>query len=128
YSGPDAFGWEAAIFYQDRDFESQFSSVADDRNSEAPALLQFAVPAQSVGGSLTLHVPVTDSVRLQFGGDARHVEGETGENYFWNGSAFVRERHAGGEQLMLGAFGEAIWKPSDRLSVTLGGRLDYWEM
>jgi outer membrane receptor protein involved in Fe transport len=128
YAGRDEFGWEATVFYQDRSFESQFSSVADDRNSEVPALLQFAVPGKSVGGSLTLHVPVTDAIRLQFGGDARHVEGETGENFFWSDTQFLRERHAGGEQLMLGAFGEAIWKASDQLSVTLGGRLDYWEM
>lgn len=128
YSGPDAFGWEATVFYQDRDFENQFSSVADDRNSESPALLQYAAPGKSVGGSLTFDVPVSEAVRLQLGGDARHVEGETDESFFWTGSEFTRDRKAGGEQLMLGAFGEAIWEVSDQVTATLGGRIDYWEM
>ena len=127
YNGPDQLGWDATVFYQDRSFDNQFSSVADDRNSENPALLQYSVPASSLGGSFTLHVPVNDALRLQMGADARETKGSTNENFFWNGSEFVRDRKAGGDQFLLGAFAEGIWDVSDQVTATLGGRVDYWE-
>lgn len=128
YQGKDQFGWDATVFYQDREFVNQFSSVADDRNSENPALRQYSVPGSSVGGNVTLHVPVNDSFRLQMGADARQTSGSTNENYFWTGSQFVRERNAGGDQFLLGAFTEGVWDLGDQVTATLGGRVDYWQM
>jgi outer membrane receptor protein involved in Fe transport len=128
YDSDEGTGWEAHLFYQDRSFKAQFSSVTADRNSEQPALLQHDVPGSSVGGDIVAHLRAGDRLRLQLGGDARTLKGRTGEYFFWSGDDFGRAREAGGEQLLAGLFAEAIWQPVDEVTATFGLRGDYWEM
>ncbi len=129
--------WETLLFYQDRRYESTFSSVNGTRTAETPALDQYNVPAQSLGFSFTTTLPgglvwwdrgSGDDSRLITGIDARWTEGETQERFRYVDGRFLNDRKAGGQQLLLGAFAEQLWDVSEDLSVTLGGRLDYWNL
>lgn len=130
------FRWEGVVFYQDRWFESQFSSVDETRQTETPSLDQYAVPADSVGFSLTgtwrggLPLPGADeeTSKLLAGLDGRWVQGETRERFRYVENTFLNRRVAGGQQYLLGGFAEQTWQLSPRLTLTLNGRLDYWQL
>jgi outer membrane receptor protein involved in Fe transport len=66
--------------------------------------------------------------RLVVGADARLVEGETNEAFFWNGTEFTRLRRAGGRQLFAGLFAEDTWSVSERASIVGALRVDHWEL
>lgn len=135
-SAPGEFSWESNLFYQSRRFESQFSSVNEDRTAEVPALDQYRVPAQSVGFSFTgtfeggLPFPGADreKSKLVTGIDGRWIEGETNERFRYVGDAFLNDREAGGQQLFVGAFAEQTWQATSALAIVLGGRADYWQV
>ena len=113
---------------QHRKFRSTFGAVNATRDIETPALDQFAVPAYAVGGSAVWSMLAATDHRLVFGGDARFVEGETNEAFFWNGTEFTRLRSAGGRQLFAGVFAEDTWAVSERASIVGALRLDHWEL
>ena len=118
---------EAMIYYQKRNFSSFFSAVAQDRSSERPALDQFDVPADSWGGSLVGSFPLGGHHQMLIGADARRVEGETNERFFFNGSSFNFQRGAGGKQTLVGFFMEDLWAPAKGLNITAALRVDNWD-
>lgn len=128
--------WETLLYYQDRRYESTFSSVDETRRMETPALDQYHVPAQSLGWSFTttvaggLFVPEThlDGNQLILGIDARWVEGTTNERFRYVEDRFLNNRAAGGEQWLTGVFAEQTWAFPQEVKVTLGGRADYWSI
>ena len=120
--------WRAQFYYQNRDFRNQFTSVRADRTSENPALEQFDVPAESWGGSAIIRFDVGETHRLLGGVDARFVEGETNERFFYSAGSFNRQRRAGGTQALFGFFLEDSWDVANSLTLTFGGRLDYWRI
>jgi vitamin B12 transporter len=83
---------------------------------ETPALDQYGVPATALGGTY----------RVTSGADARWIEGETRERYFFNHGEFTRDRRAGGRQLFVGVFLEERWQATPSMEFVGGGRLDYW--
>src|SRR5690606_2048190 len=83
----DGAGFEATLYGLDRSFASTFVSVAEDRNSEAPALDQYDVPSRTLGGNLLLRRNFGGGV-AEFGGDLRYVEGETRERYLLQDGVF----------------------------------------
>lgn len=109
-AGPDN-RWKAHWYFQERQFENQFSSVNATRTSERGALHQFDVPARSTGGSLEFKHEITDSIRTHWGADAKWQYGQTREQYRNFGAGFTRERHAGGEQWFTGLFAGMDWQP-----------------
>ncbi|MFL6588656.1 MAG: TonB-dependent receptor plug domain-containing protein, partial [Chthoniobacterales bacterium] len=115
------------VYSQRRKFSSTFSSVNTNRTVETPALDQFNVPADAIGGSAAGSI-VAGSHRLVFGGDARVVSGETNEVFTWNGTRFTRLREAGGEQTFAGAFGEDTWSIADKITLVGSVRADHWEL
>lgn len=119
-----AAGWEAHLYWQDRRFVNQFTSVADDRNSERPVLDQFDIPSTGAGANFILRQPFGDHL-LETGFDVRYVDGETNERFRNLGAGFTRQREAGGEQILAGFFVEDTWQATEQLTVNLGGRLDY---
>jgi outer membrane receptor protein involved in Fe transport len=119
---------QLSAYGQTRRFSSTFSSVNATRDIETPALDQFDVPANAAGGSIVWSAALAGSHKLILGGDARWVEGETNEAFFWNGTQFTRLRRAGGEQLFAGLFAEDTWSVSPSTTIVGGLRVDHWEL
>ena len=65
---------------------------------------------------------------IVLGGDSRWVEGETNENFLWNGVAFSRLRQAGGDQIFAGLFAQDTWSVSSNTTIVGGLRVDHWEL
>ena len=118
--------WLLQFYYQQRDFNSTFSSAIEDRGSERPALDQFDVPADAWGGSFVMNRAMGDQHHLLLGADARRVEGATHEQFFFNGESFNLQRKAGGAQTLIGIFAEDRWTVSENLHLIFGLRGDYW--
>ncbi len=130
-SGP---AWSATVYAQDQDYRSTFSAVNADRDAETPASDQYAVPAAAAGVSLqaTWGDPAALAGRdaapgdavTTLGLDARHVDGETREHYFFTAGDFTRERRAGGAQTVAGLFASHARPLAPGLTLDLAGRLD----
>lgn len=116
-----------SAYGQLRQFSSTFSSVNATRTVETPALDQFDVPANAAGASVVLSKLIGDH-RVVLGSDARWVEGETEENFLWNGTRFTRFRNAGGDEFFLGAFVEDTGSPATAVTLVAGLRYDHWEL
>ncbi len=112
---------------QRRRFRATFSSVNLARDLETPALDQFHVPAEAMGGSAVWSMALGEH-RFLLGADGRGVEGETNEHFLWNGTAFRRLREAGGTQTFAGLFAEDTWALSSRATIVGGVRLDHWSL
>lgn len=95
---------QLSAFRQWRGFRNVFTSAADDRNSEMPALNQYAVPSFATGGSLVWKAELDSPYWLQSGIDFREIKGTVRERYLYVNGAFNRQREAGGRQLLGGAF------------------------
>lgn len=117
-----------SAYGQVRKFRSTFSSINETRTVETPALDQFNVPANAIGGSVVWSMRVAGQHEVTLGSDTRGVEGETDEHFLWNGSQFTRLREAGGRQLFVGAFAEDTWSPNDCLTIVSGARYDHWQL
>ena len=118
---------QLSAYGQDRRFRSTFSSVNAARDVETPAQDQFNVPADAAGGSAVWSMAAGEH-RIVLGGDARWVEGETNERFFWNGTTFSRLRQAGGDQIFAGIFAEDTWPVSSNTTIVGGLRVDHWEL
>ncbi|MEX1115541.1 MAG: TonB-dependent receptor [Akkermansiaceae bacterium] len=115
--------WQALAWHQRREFESAFSSVAEDRASEILALDQFDVPGRGTGGAFTWKWDGGEKWSVTSGVDARFVTGETNED-----AGTFRRREAGGEQAFLGIFTAAGFRPDDATAVDASVRLDAWQL
>ncbi|MEP3226965.1 MAG: TonB-dependent receptor [Parasphingorhabdus sp.] len=123
----DGWQWSALGYVQIRNFDVSFGGVAADRNSVNRVFEQFNVPSTGLGARLELRPPVGENVELRFGGDWRRTEGETNENFFFlDNDTPRRSRNAGGSTATYGAFIEASIEASDALTLTGGGRIDFW--
>src|SRR4030095_4304200 len=88
-----------ALYADNQQFGSTFSTQAVNRNSETLALDQ-KVPTTSAGGWLQWSRQLDHNL-ISLGGDGRWVTGETIEDVFKNG-CYLRTRVAGGQQLLTG--------------------------
>lgn len=120
--------FETVAFVQNQTYAARFSSVDDTRSSESPVLDQFDVPATSYGGAFITHWDHDDSSATTVGADLRHTNGETREAYFFSGGEFLRNRFAGGTQLIGGVFATHERQLADDWSAQLSARLDRWRM
>jgi hypothetical protein len=118
--------WEAAAWFQRRDFENVFTTVNEARDAEVPVLDQFDVPAEGAGASFTRWWHEDQPLSWLAGADLRHASGTTHEFAGAGPAGFLRQRVAGGEQAGAGLFGGAAWHPDDALRVEAGARLDWW--
>ncbi len=125
--GKDAISWEGHVYVRSQGFDAIFSSINATRTLVTPSLNQFDVPATAVGANAIVRVPISTEVTLETGADVRTADGATNEDATFIGNAFTRRRHAGGDQTMTGAFAELNWLPMPELTLTAGGRFDYWQ-
>ncbi len=117
-------GFNFVAYTQDRDFHNQFTSVADDRNSERPALDQFDMPAGAEGASFNYFTRIAEKHDFSIGADIRLVDGDVNERFRNLGNGFTRLRKAGGEQKTLGLFSTSQILLSNKSSVAVTLRAD----
>jgi outer membrane receptor protein involved in Fe transport len=106
---------------------SSFASVSPGRVSATRVSLQDSVPSHGLGGSIELRPPMQRGIELRLGADARRTEGESRELYSYVAGEPTRRRFAGGQSWTSGAFAEAS-ADLGGLTLTAGGRLDYWRI
>jgi outer membrane receptor protein involved in Fe transport len=121
--------WSFTLYGQQQDFRSTFSAVNPARTAETPASDQYSVPSTAVGASLQFtwgDLASGTGSATTLGLDARHVDGETREYFFYNApaSSFLRERRAGGAQSVAGLFATHARPLAPDLTLNLGARLD----
>ena len=120
--------WQALAYYQRRDFEAFFSAVDETRATETPALDQFDVPGEGIGGGVTATVRVAEAVDVILGADLRYLNGETNEQAGFVNGTFLRLRRAGGEQFVGGFFARAACETDMGVSLEGSARIDLWAL
>ena len=121
--------WSALGYVKIRNFNFGVGSVAAGRNSVRRVFDQFSVPSTGLGARFEVRPPVGENAELRIGGDWRRTEGTTNENFFFaNNDTPRRSRRAGGSTSTYGAFVEASFEASDALTLTGGGRIDFWSI
>jgi len=120
--------WQALAWYQRRRFDSFFASVDATRSSEQPALDQFDVPGSGIGGGFTTTWSPAEPLTIVAGIDLRMLDGATNEDAGFVAGNYLRRRHAGGEQLLTGAFVRAAYEPTDATRFDASARLDFWSL
>lgn len=126
HNGGDAITWELNTYIRDQNFSAVFAAVDATRTTATPALDQFDVPASALGANAIVRYRFNNALSLDAGTDVRFVDGETNENFQNMGQGFLRQRRAGGEQILAGVFTELNWQPTSNLLTTVGGRVDGW--
>ena len=118
--GGDA-GWSAHGFARSQLFESTFTGIAGDRDSENLVLLQ-RVPSKDYGAGGHGWTAWGDGSTVAFGGDLRRVKGRSKEVVVFSGAT----RAPGGVQGSGGVFAATDWRPDPRWTLSLGARGDVW--
>jgi outer membrane receptor protein involved in Fe transport len=113
-------GWNAYALARTQEFESAFSSVADDRDSERLVLLQ-RVPSTDFGAG-GYGWTSSDALKVSFGGDWRRVDGNSEELVIFSGAT----RSPGGVQNSGGGFAGLDLQATPALSLSAGLRVDGW--
>ncbi len=121
--------WLGSATAFDQGFESTFSSQADDRSTEGPALDQYSVPSDSLG--LAVHwnraFGDQDQHRLGAGIDGRVSDGETNERFLYTDDVPALVRTAGGDESNAGLYVQDTIAVGDRVQVQVGARVDRWK-
>lgn len=121
-------GWRLQAWRRESDLANTSVAVAADRASTTPANDQFETPATGWGLNAALrYVSEVGAGRLEteIGADVRVNEGETRERFRFMNGAFTRDRVAGGDTTVAGAYLEAAWSGGPWL-VAGGLRADGW--
>ena len=126
---PGRLGWRAQVWRRESDFANTSVAVAAGRATTTPANDQYATPAMGWGANLALRRTALDLIggRLEWelGADARFNDGRTQERFRFMAGQFTRDRFAGGETSVAGAYAEGSWTGGPWL-VAGGLRLDGW--
>ncbi|MGH7856781.1 MAG: TonB-dependent receptor plug domain-containing protein, partial [Candidatus Binatia bacterium] len=83
------------------------------------------MPSTAVGGNAQWIRPFGSHL-VSIGSDVRRVDGETHEDFRFLEGSFTRRRRAGGEQHLVGLYGEDSWALFPRLRLSLAARGDLW--
>ncbi|WP_419251826.1 TonB-dependent receptor [Caulobacter sp. ErkDOM-YI] len=118
------WGWRLQAWRRESDLANSSVAVAASRATTTPANDQYATPATGQGANAALRWS-SPQFEGEVGLDARFTEGEVRERFRYLAGAFTRDRRAGGETSVAGAYIEGAWTP-DRWLVAGGLRLDRW--
>ncbi len=118
--------WEAHAYVRRQGFDAVFATVSADRNTATPSLDQFRVPTTGAGGNVLMRFSPASDISIETGADIRYATGTTHELFTFANGGFTRERAAGGDQTIAGAFTEVSWTAAPRLMISASGRVDYW--
>jgi outer membrane receptor protein involved in Fe transport len=129
-AGPDAdrHGWRLQAWRRESDLANTSVAVAADRATTTPANDQFETPATGWGLNAALRRTTVSGIgraEWELGADARFNEGQTRERFRYMAGAFTRDRIAGGETSVVGAYAEG--SSAIGLWLIAGGlRIDQW--
>ncbi len=115
---------EGRSFFRHTIFDSNYSAVAADRNSER-LTVQQSVPSVDGGAALEWFLTRGRS-RISTGADFWMVSGASTDNAIVN-SRISLVRLGGGRQVTAGLFAEENYALSPKATLVLGGRLDMWK-
>lgn len=121
-------GWRLQLWRRESDLANTSVAVSPDRSTTTPANDQFETPATGWGLNAALRRTTVSGIgraEWEIGADARFSAGETRERFRYLGSAFTRDRVAGGETSVIGAYAEGASGIGPWL-VAGGLRLDQW--
>ena len=118
------WGWRVQAWRRESDLANSSVAVAANRASVTPANDQYATPATGRGVNAAMRW-TSPSLEGEVGVDARHADGEVHERFRYLAGAFTRDRRAGGETSVVGAYVEGAWTVAPWL-LTGGLRLDRW--
>ena len=120
----DALGWRLQAWVRDTNLTNSSVAVAAGRAFTTPANNQYHTPAIGWGFNAAVR---GDAGRFvwETGADIRGTEGEDQELFRFMGSAFTRNRVAGGDTLVAGAYAEGTLASGPWI-FTGGARLDGW--
>lgn len=125
----DRPGWRLQVWRRESDLANTSVAVTADRATTTPANDQFETPAVGWGVNAALRrvlVSGIGRVEWELGADARFADGETHERFRYMGGQFTRDRIAGGETAVVGAYAEGSWTSGPWL-IAGGLRADRWE-
>lgn len=125
---PDRAGWRLQGWRRESDLANTSVAVAADRAATTPANNQFETPANGWGLNAALRRATVSGIgraEWEVGADARFNEGETRERFRYMAGAFTRDRIAGGETSVIGAYAEGS-SAIGRWLFAGGLRLDQW--
>lgn len=124
----DRPGWRLQAWRRESDLANTSVAVAAGRASVAPANDQYETPATGWGLNAALRRTTVSGIgraEWELGADARFSEGETRERFRYLAGAFTRDRTAGGETSVVGAYAEGSSSIGPWL-VAGGLRYDVW--
>jgi len=125
--GHGAWQWSALAYWQWRNLRSSFANVNPGRTVATRVSLQNSVPSHGIGGRFEIRPPMPGGIELRLGADARKTDGESRELFSYVAGEPTRRRRAGGDSWTSGAFAEATGDVHG-ITLTAGGRLDYWRV
>jgi len=120
----DQLGWRLQGWWRHSNLSNTSVSVPVSRAFTTPTNDQYATPATGWGGNAAVRGQLGGLV-WETGADVRGDSGEDQELFSYNGTAFTKNRLAGGRELITGGYLEASWSSGPWL-VTGGGRIDGW--
>ena len=121
----DQLGYRLQAWVRSSGLQNTSVAVAAGRGATTPANNQYATPATGWGANAAVRGKV-GAVVWEAGADARVASGQDEELFRFMGSAFTRNRVAGGKTLVAGGYGEVSVTAGPWL-ITGGGRIDGWE-
>jgi outer membrane receptor protein involved in Fe transport len=120
----DELGWRLQAWLRASDFANTSVAVSADRSTTTPANDQYATPAEGYGLNAAVQGR-RGAFAWEAGADARLARGFERERFRYMSGRFTREREAGGETSVAGAYLNGDWRAGGWLA-TAGVRVDAW--
>ncbi|MCO6431961.1 MAG: TonB-dependent receptor [Deltaproteobacteria bacterium] len=112
------------LFGAASDFSSTFSSQAEDRISETPAVDQFDVPGRQLGAQFDWSIKESSKLYFEGGGDLLLRTGESHELFRFSEGAFQMRRDAEAKQSAVGAYLFSRYLAADDFTLDLFFRIN----
>ena len=115
-------GWRLQGWVRESDLKNSSAAVAAGRVGTTPANDQYKTPATGYGLNAAVQGRM-DAINWELGADARWADGKVRERFRYMNGAFTRDREAGGQTFVAGAYLEAAYDEGPWI-VTGGVRVD----
>ena len=115
-------GWRLQGWVRESDLKNSSVAVAAGRVGTTLANDQYKTPATGYGLNAAIQGSL-DAINWELGADARWTDGKVRERFRYQNGAFTRDREAGGETFVAGAYLEAAYDQGPWI-VTGGVRVD----
>jgi len=121
---PNAAGWRMQAWVRQSDLANSSAAVSAGRATTTPANEQYETPSTGYGANAAWRW-VQPGWSAEIGADARLTYGEVHERFRYLNGVFTRDRRAGGQTEVIGAYVEASRQMGPWL-LAGGARVDRW--